>query len=50
MKPGILCIDDEAILTLALSRSLKSAFGSAVHVDAASSADEAFEAMAKEQT
>ena len=47
MKPGVLCVDDEAILTLALTRSLKSAFGASVHVDAASSAEEAFEAIAE---
>jgi len=45
MKPGILCVDDEAILTLALTRSLKSAFGPSVHVDAACSAEEALEAI-----
>lgn len=45
MKPAVLCVDDEAILTLALTRTLKSAFGSEVHVDAASSAEEAFDAI-----
>ena len=47
MKKGVLCVDDEAILTLALTRSLKSAFGTSVHVDAASSAEEAFEAISE---
>ncbi|MDA8409180.1 MAG: response regulator [Treponema sp.] len=47
MKPCVLCVDDEAILTLALTRSLKSAFGTDVHVDAASSAEEAFEAISE---
>ncbi len=50
MKPGILCVDDEAILTLALTRTLKAAFGSSVHVDAACSADEAFEAIEELKT
>lgn len=45
MKPGILCVDDEAILTLALTRALKSALGAKVHVDAAGSADEALAAI-----
>jgi len=45
VKPGILCVDDEAILTLALTRTLKAAFGTSVHVDAACSADEALEAI-----
>lgn len=45
MKPAILCVDDEAILTLALTRSLKAAFGAEVHIDAAGSAEEALEAI-----
>ncbi len=47
MKPALLCVDDEAILTLAISRSLQTAFGPDLHVEAVSSAARAFEAIAE---
>jgi CheY-like chemotaxis protein len=44
-KPAVLCVDDEAILLLAISRGLRAALGGEVHVEAASSAAEAFAAI-----
>ena len=44
-RPAVLCIDDEAILLLAITMSLRNALGKDVHVDAASSAAEAFAAI-----
>jgi DNA-binding NtrC family response regulator len=47
MKLALLCVDDEAILTLAISRSIRTSFGPDLHVVSASSAAEAFEAIAE---
>ncbi len=45
MKPGVLCVDDEAILLLALTRGLRADLGAGVCVDGAASAEDAFAAM-----
>ncbi|MEI6874426.1 MAG: response regulator [Spirochaetota bacterium] len=44
-RPAVLCLDDEAILLLAITMSLRNTLGKEVHVDAASSAAEAFKAI-----
>jgi len=45
MRKAVLCVDDEAILLLAITMSLRNLLPKDVHVDASISAAEAFEAI-----
>ncbi len=45
-RKAILLVDDEAIIVLALSRELRSAFGGEYRIETALSAEEAFEVIA----
>lgn len=45
MRPAILCVDDEAVILLALKFLLKSAFGSQYRIESAYGAAEALEIL-----
>jgi len=45
MRPAILCVDDEAVILLALKFMLKSAFGSQYRIESAYGSDEALEIL-----